>query len=117
MASSEPPRPIDRATLVKTVTGLSASDLARVVTSVEGAAAHIGRHGTVSEQAADLIRWAESSTGPGLEAIQGALANFRQARIRAPHSSCRLPETTTLSVAATISTGSTPCSGRDGRSD
>ena len=41
--------------------------MANVVTFIEGAAADVGRHGTVSEQAADLIRWAESSKGPGLE--------------------------------------------------
>ena len=86
MASSKhrrapkPTRVIDRATLVQTVTGLSPSDLARVVAFIHGAAAHISRHGTVPEQAAELIRWAESSAGPGLTAIQRALENFRYAR-------------------------------------
>ena len=68
---------LDRTSLVRTVSGLSPGDMANVVTFIEGAAAHVGRHGTVSEQAADLIRWAESSKGPGLEAIQRALENFR----------------------------------------
>ena len=68
---------LDRTSVVRTVTGLSPGDLAAVVTFIEGAAAQVGRHGTVSEQAADLIRWAESSNGPGLEAIQRALENFR----------------------------------------
>jgi hypothetical protein len=75
--SAAPAQPVNRAALVRTVSGLSPSDLAQLVTLIEGAATHIGRHGTVPEQAADLIRWAESSTGPGLAAIQEALANFR----------------------------------------
>jgi hypothetical protein len=69
-------RAVDRATLVQTVFGLSPSDLDQLVTMVTGAAKHVSRHGTVPEQAAELIRWAESSTGPGLDAIREAL-NFR----------------------------------------
>jgi hypothetical protein len=75
-----PPRALDRTTLVRTVSGLSPSDMALLVTLVEGAASHISRQGTVPEQAADLIRWAESPTGPGLEAIRRAIEDFRQAR-------------------------------------
>jgi hypothetical protein len=73
MDSSESSRAIDRATVVQTITGLIPSDLARVVTFIEGAAIHISRHGTVPEQAAELISWVESSAGPGLEVIQKAL--------------------------------------------
>jgi hypothetical protein len=73
MASSELPPAIDRMTLVRTITGLSPSNLARVVALIDGAATHISRYGTVPEQAADLIRWAESPAGPGLEAVQKAL--------------------------------------------
>jgi len=68
---------IDRTALVRTVSGLSPGDMAMFVTLIEGAATHIGRQGTVREQAADLIRWAESSTGPGLDAIQKTLEDFR----------------------------------------
>jgi hypothetical protein len=50
--------------------------MALLVTLVEGAASHVSRHGTVPEQAAELFRWAESSTGPGLDVIREAL-NFR----------------------------------------
>ncbi len=42
------------------------------MTAIEGAAARVSRHGTVPEQAAELIRWAESSKGPGLAAIEEA---------------------------------------------
>lgn len=73
MASSEPPRAIDRVTLVRTISRLNPSDLAVVVMFIEGAAQHISRHGTVPEQAAELFHWVESPTGPGLEAIQQAL--------------------------------------------
>jgi hypothetical protein len=76
-AATKPRTVIDRTSLVRTLTGLSPSDLAKVVTFIEGAAAQVGRYGTVAEQAADLIRWAESSSGPGLDAIQRALKNFR----------------------------------------
>jgi hypothetical protein len=71
------PQAIDRATLVRTISGLSPSDMSLLVTLVNGAASHVSRHGTVREQAAELIRWVESSTGPGLAALQEALANFR----------------------------------------
>lgn len=71
-----PPRAVDRAALVRTVSGLSPGDMALLVTLVEGAASHVSRHGTVPEQAAELFRWAESPTGPGLDAIREAL-NFR----------------------------------------
>jgi hypothetical protein len=67
---------VDRAALVRTVSGLSPGDMALLVTMVEGAASHVSRHGTVPEQAAELIGWAESSTGAGLDVIREAL-NFR----------------------------------------
>ena len=79
----DPPKPtrtIDRAALVRTISGFDPSDMAMFLTMIEGAARHVSRHGTVPEQAAELIRWAESSTGPGLEAIRRALEDFRQAR-------------------------------------
>jgi hypothetical protein len=72
-----PAGPIDRAKLVRTVSRFDPSDMAMFVTMIEGAADHIPRHGTVREQAADLIRWAESSTGPGLKRVWEALENFR----------------------------------------
>ena len=65
--SADPPQParaIDRAAPVRKLAGFDPSDMATFVTSIEGAARRVSRHGTVSEQAAELIRWAESSTGP-----------------------------------------------------
>ena len=62
---------------MRTLTRLSPSDFATLVTLFEGAATHISRHGTVPEQAADLIRWAESPTGLGLDAVRRALESFR----------------------------------------
>jgi hypothetical protein len=75
-----PTAPIDRKALVRTISGFAPSDMATFVALIEGAARHISRHGTVPEQAAELIRWAESSTGPGLAAIQKALDDFLRAR-------------------------------------
>ncbi len=68
---------MDRLTLVKTLTGLDPSDLSTVIALISGAVDHVSRHGTVREQAGELIRWAESSTGPGLAAIEEALRALR----------------------------------------
>jgi hypothetical protein len=68
---------VDRAALVRTISGLSDSDMALLVSLIEGAGSRVSRRGTVPEQAAELIRWVESSTGRGLAVIQEALANFR----------------------------------------
>jgi hypothetical protein len=75
--STKATSPLDRTSLVRTVTGLSPGDMAKLVALIEGASAQVSRHGTVAEQAGDLIRWAESSKGPGLDAIQRALDFFR----------------------------------------
>ena len=81
--SADPPKPartVNRAALVRTISGFDPGDMAIFLAMIEGAASRTSRHGTVREQAADLIRWAESSTGPGLEAIQAALEDFLRAR-------------------------------------
>jgi len=67
----------DRECLVRTMCRLSPCDLATLVTMIEGAAIHVSRHGTVAEQVAELICWAESSNGCGLPTIEKALASFR----------------------------------------
>jgi len=67
---------VDRSKLVRTLASFNPADFALLITAIPGAAAHVGRYGTVPEQAADLIRWAESPTGPGLAAIETALATF-----------------------------------------
>jgi hypothetical protein len=69
--------PMDRGKLVGALVRLGPSDLASLVTMIPGAAAHVGRHGTVPEQVGDLIRWAESPTGPGLEAVAEAYEAIR----------------------------------------
>ena len=48
-----------------------------MIALISGAADHVSRQGTVREQAGELIRWAESSTGPGLAAIEEALRALR----------------------------------------
>ena len=66
-----------RLALVRELSGLAPADLATLVAAIPGAATHVSRHGTVPEQAAELIRWAESSTGPGLGAIEEAVKELR----------------------------------------
>src|SRR5262249_49245879 len=73
---------LKRLTLVKDMSGLDPADWATFVTVIPGATSHISRQGTVAEQVADLVRWAESTTGPGLAAIEDVFRNFRAARLR-----------------------------------
>jgi hypothetical protein len=56
---------------------LDPTDLAMLVTFIPGAAAHISRQGTVAEQVAELVQWAESTTGPGLDAVEQAFEAIR----------------------------------------
>jgi hypothetical protein len=62
----------DRLGLVRNLSNLAPSDWSVLVTMIPGAASHVSRQGTVTEQVAELVRWAESPTGPGLAAIQEA---------------------------------------------
>jgi hypothetical protein len=71
---------MDRLKLVDTLGRLTPSDFASVVSRIQGAAPQVSRYATVQEQAADLIRWVESSTGPGLAALEDTLQNFVGAR-------------------------------------
>jgi hypothetical protein len=66
-------RPMDRRALVSTLSRLAPPDLALLVTAL-GAAAYVSGAATVPEQAAQLIRWAESPTGPGLEELRATAA-------------------------------------------
>jgi hypothetical protein len=70
-------RAVDQATLVRELGELDHADWASLVAMIPGAAKHVSRHGTVPEQAAELIRWAASRTGCGLDVIERTLANFR----------------------------------------
>jgi hypothetical protein len=56
------------------------ADWARLVTMIPGAASHVSRQGTVAEQVAELVRWAESPTGPGLAAVEKAFEELRNPR-------------------------------------
>jgi NB-ARC domain-containing protein len=61
---------LDRHDLVMTLCRFTPADFATLVASFPGAASQVSRHGTVPEQAAELVRWAESPTGPGLPAVE-----------------------------------------------
>jgi hypothetical protein len=67
----------DRTALLRNLRGLDSTDLAALVMEIPGAASHISRHGAVPEQVAELVRWAESSTGPGLAAVEKAFEGLR----------------------------------------
>lgn len=67
---------MNRVTLVKTLANLSTSDFDMLVAAIDGAGGQVGRHGTVREKAADLLRWADSSKGCGIPVIEEALSIF-----------------------------------------
>jgi len=74
------PRPVDRLSVVMTLGALDSADFESIVASIPGAFPHVSRHVTIPEKAAELVRWAESPTGPGLDAMQKALDHLREAR-------------------------------------
>jgi hypothetical protein len=51
-----------------------------LVAAVPDAARHVSRQGTIPEKVAELIRWAEGSTGPGIDAVQKAYRILFEAR-------------------------------------
>jgi hypothetical protein len=73
--------------LVKALAGLTPADFTILIAMIPGAAGQVSRTGTVPEQAGELIRWAESATGPGLKAIEAAPCALRDGS--SPSSSIR----------------------------
>jgi hypothetical protein len=67
---------MDRPTLVRTLAALSPPSFDILVAAIPNAAQNVSHHGTVPQKAAELIRWAESPTGPGIDAVQEAYRNF-----------------------------------------
>ena len=49
---------------------LGPSDLAKLIIAIPGASGQVSRIATVPEKVSELLQWAESSTGPGLEKVQ-----------------------------------------------
>ena len=66
-----------RLKLVMELGRLAPPDWDILVTAIEGAANRLSRRGTIPEQVAELIRWVDSPTGPGLAAIEEALRALR----------------------------------------
>jgi hypothetical protein len=60
---------LDRATLVKNLSRLTPSDFAMLISCLDGADRQISRYVTIPEQAAELVRWGGSRTGPGLDKL------------------------------------------------
>ena len=67
-----------RVALVRELSGLAPADWATLVTMIPEAGSHVSRQGTVAEQVAELVRWAESPTGPGLVTIEEAAKELRR---------------------------------------
>jgi len=77
--SKEPKKPVwARGDLVRDLSGLSPSDWAILVASIEGAAANVSHNLPIPEQVAQLVRWAESPTGPELDAIEKTFKSLFQ---------------------------------------
>ena len=66
-----------RVALVRELSSLAPADWATLVTMIPEAGSHISRQGTVPEQVAELVRWAESPTGPGLAAVEATAKELR----------------------------------------
>jgi hypothetical protein len=74
--SAGPMSGLARLDLVRWLSGLAPADWATLITAIPGAGPHISRHGTVAEQVAELVHWAESSTGPGLGTVEEVAKRF-----------------------------------------
>ncbi len=75
-SATKPLPTMDRLTFVRTLAGLTPAHFEPFVATIPGAAPHVSRQGTIPEKVAELIRWAESSAGPGIDAVQDAYRNF-----------------------------------------
>jgi pimeloyl-ACP methyl ester carboxylesterase len=69
--------PMDRDVLVATLERLAPADFQSLVTRIPRAASQVSRQGTVLEHVAELIRWAEGPTGPGLAVVEEAFEKLR----------------------------------------
>jgi hypothetical protein len=67
---------MDRLAFMKTLAGLSPADFEFFVATIPDAARQVSRQGTIPEKVAELIRWTESTTGPGIDAVQEAYRRF-----------------------------------------
>ncbi len=74
------PPPMDRLSVVMTLGALAPPDFESIVASISGASRHVSPYVSIPEKAAELVWWAESPTGPGLDAIQKILDHLREAR-------------------------------------
>jgi hypothetical protein len=72
---------MDRVTFVKALAGLGPPDFELFVATIPDAARHVSGHGTIPERVAQLIRWAESSTGRGIEPLQDAYRKLFLTRV------------------------------------
>jgi hypothetical protein len=76
-SSTKPLLSMDRLTFMKTLSRLSPADFEVLAATIPDAARQVSRQGTIPEQVAELVRWAESPTGHGLAAIRKAFKELR----------------------------------------
>jgi hypothetical protein len=62
---------------VTTLVDLTPADFELLVAAIPKAAQQVSHHGTVRQKVAELVRWAVSPTGCGLEAVEEALASLK----------------------------------------
>src|SRR4051794_24312972 len=67
-----------RLALVRKRSALAPADFATLVTGIPGAASRVSRHGPIPEQVAELVRWAEGPTGPGLAVVEVAFEQLQR---------------------------------------
>jgi hypothetical protein len=60
---------LERVALVRDLSGLAPVDWATLVAAIEGAGPQVSSRVPVAEQVAELVRWAEGTTGPGLVTV------------------------------------------------
>jgi hypothetical protein len=92
----------DRSDLIKRLSNLAPADWSVFVAAIPRASQHLSRHASIPEQVGDLVRWSESSAGPGLVAI------WKMARTifleRPPQASSRVAGGLTLPTGSQVST-------------
>lgn len=79
--SGQPPTPFSRPGLLAALSRLDPSDFALLVASLEDAALHVTRDAPVPKKAAELVEWAVSQGGAGLNVVhqtaRDLVPNFR----------------------------------------
>lgn len=60
---------LSRPQLIKRLSGLALPDMQQLLASIDGASSRVTHSVPVATQVFELVRWAESTTGPGLDSV------------------------------------------------